>query len=491
MLLTTSKSLQRSYVASEDAKLSSFVQDFELDLELKSAKAPDDSAFRDILNKALSVQSLTLKELASLIQITDPERWAEMFEIARQIKHKVYDNRIVMFAPLYCSNKCINNCLYCGFRSDNHHLTRKQLSQQEIEEEAKYLAGTIGHKRLIMVFGEHPESDIDYILDSMKTVYSVKTPARVGMGSIRRVNINAAPMSVEDLNRLHQAGIGTYQVFQESYHQETYQKVHPQNSLKGHFNWRLYAMHRAMEAGIDDVGIGALFGLYDWRFELLGLLSHAKELEKHFGVGPHTVSFPRMEYAAESPFSQQSPYLVNDDDFRKIVTLIRLAVPYAGMIITAREKPEMIRSLYPIVTQRDASTCIEIGGYQQQKNQQEREQQQFELGDTRSLDEVIRELGEQGYITSFCTAGYRCGRTGDTIMGMLKSGKESCFCKLNAVLTYREWLDDFASAETKKIGEKVIQDEIAEIKATTPEGLTAKTMEYYERIASGERDLFI
>lgn len=250
-------------------------------------------------------------------------------------------------------------------------------------------------------------------------------------------------------------------------------------------------MHRAMEAGIDDVGIGALFGLYDWRFELLGLLSHAKELEKHFGVGPHTVSFPRMEYAAESPFSQQSPYLVNDDDFRKIVTLIRLAVPYAGMIITAREKPEMIRSLYPIVTQRDASTCIEIGGYQQQKIQQEREQQQFELGDTRSLDEVIRELGEQGYITSFCTAGYRCGRTGDTIMGMLKSGKESCFCKLNAVLTYREWLDDFASAETKKIGEKVIQDEIAEIKATTPEGLTAKTMEYYERIASGERDLFI
>ena len=322
-------------------------------------------------------------------------------------------------------------------------------------------------------------------------LFRSKTPARVGMGSIRRVNINAAPMSVEDLNRLHQAGIGTYQVFQESYHQETYQKVHPQNTLKGHFNWRLYAMHRAMEAGIDDVGIGALFGLYDWRFELLGLLSHAKELEKHFGIGPHTVSFPRMEYAAESPFSQQSPYLVNDVDFRKIVTLIRLAVPYAGMIITAREKPEMIRSLYPIVTQRDASTCIEIGGYQQQKNQQEREQQQFELGDTRSLDEVIRELGEQGYITSFCTAGYRCGRTGDTIMGMLKSGKESCFCKLNAVLTYREWLDDFASVETKKIGEKVIQDEIAEIKATTPEGLTAKTMEYYERIASGERDLFI
>jgi len=491
MLSTSSRSLKRSYVATESSKLQAFVNDEILNNELENAKEPDNQAFRDILDKSLSIQSLSPGELASLIKINDPERWAEMFKTAAAIKQKVYDHRIVMFAPLYCSNKCINNCLYCGFRSDNHHLLRKQLSLKEIEEETRHLAGVIGHKRLIMVFGEHPDSDIDYILDSMKTVYQVSVPARIGKGSIRRVNINAAPMTVEDLGRLHQAGIGTYQVFQETYHQETYRKLHPENTLKGFFNWRLFSMHRAMEAGIDDVGIGALFGLYNWRFELLGLLSHAIELEAEFGIGPHTVSFPRMEYATEAPFSVQSPFRVSDEDFRKIVILLRLAIPYAGMIITARERPYIIRSLYPVVTQRDASSCIEIGGYHLEKKQQEREQQQFELGDTRSLDEVIAELGQQGYITSFCTAGYRCGRTGDHIMGLLKSGKESCFCKLNAVLTYREWLDDFASPETKRIGEIVIKKEMDEIMKTMPAGLTSKTMEYYNRIASGERDLFI
>lgn len=250
-------------------------------------------------------------------------------------------------------------------------------------------------------------------------------------------------------------------------------------------------MHRAMEAGIDDVGIGALFGLYHWQFELLGLLSHAHDLEKHFGIGPHTVSFPRLEHASESHISDNSPYKVSDDDFKKIVVLLRLAIPYAGMIITAREEPSVIRSLYPVVTQRDASTCIEIGGYREQYEQQHTDQQQFELGDTRSLDEVIRELAQDGYITSFCTAGYRCGRTGDNIMGLLKSGKESCFCKLNAVLTYREWLDDFASDATRTIGEKVIQKEMEEIKQSMPKGLVDKTWEYYQRISTGERDLYI
>ncbi len=491
MLTTTTQSSLAESISNTEKNLQPFVDDFKLEQIWKEAKSPDEARFREILSKALEVQSLGLHELASLMKIQDPAKWQEMFDVAAQIKKKVYDHRIVMFAPLYCSNKCINNCLYCGFRRDNHQLARKQLTQEEIAEEAKHLAGVIGHKRLIMVFGEHPQSNIDYILQSMKTVYGVQVPARVGTGSIRRININAAPMSIEDLHQLHEAGIGTYQVFQETYHQKTYRDLHPQNTIKSNFNWRLFAMHRAMEAGIDDVGIGALFGLYHWQFELLGLLSHAHDLEKHFGLGPHTVSFPRLEHASESPISDNSPYKVTDEEFKKIVVLVRLAIPYAGMIITAREEPSMIRGLYPVVTQRDASTCIEIGGYREQYEQQHTDQQQFELGDTRSLDEVIRELAEDGYITSFCTAGYRCGRTGDNIMGLLKSGKESCFCKLNAVLTYREWLDDFASEETKALGEKVIQKEMEEIKATMPAGLVEKTWEYYQRISCGERDLYI
>ncbi len=488
MIQTVTKSQQREYVASEEEKLHPFLSDEGIEQILQTAKAPNENAFHDILQKSLAIQALSLPELASLMKIQDPEKWEEMFHTAAVIKKKVYDNRVVMFAPLYCSSYCINNCLYCGFRRDNHQLARKQLTQDEIRNETDVLAGNIGHKRLIMVFGEHPSSDIDYILESMKTVYSVRT--NQGKGMIRRVNINAAPMTVEDLKRLNVGGIGTFQVFQETYHQATYRLMHPENTIKGFYNWRLYAMHRAMEAGIDDVGIGALFGLYDWHFELMGLLSHAHELECRFGIGPHTVSFPRMEYAAEAPISTQSPYQVSDADFKKIVILTRLAIPYTGMIITAREHPAMIKSLYPIVTQRDASTCIEIGGYQKQAAQNA-DAQQFELGDTRSLDAVIRELGESGYITSFCTAGYRCGRTGDKIMSLLKSGKESCFCKLNAVLTYREWLDDFASPETKRIGESVIQQEIGEIKREMPAQLVEKTMEYYNRIHQGERDLYI
>lgn len=488
---TVARSQQLEHVKAEDEKLTSFVSDDALEQELEKSKAPNREEFERILKKSLEIQSLSVPELASLMKIEDPLWWQEMFEIAATIKTKVYDHRIVMFAPLYCSNKCINNCLYCGFRRDNTTLHRKQLTQDEIRKEAEYLAGNIGHKRLIMVFGEHPQSDIDYIISSMETVYSVKTETKLGQGTIRRVNINAAPMTVEDLSRLNKAGIGTFQVFQETYHQETYQRIHPKNTIKSYFNWRLFAMHRAQEAGIDDVGIGVLFGLYKWQFELLGLLSHAIDLEKAYGIGPHTVSFPRLEFASEAPVASNSPYKVSDEDFKKLVVLLRLAIPYAGMIITAREQPEMIRELYPIVTQRDASTCIEIGGYQKQMETQNTDEQQFELGDTRSLDEVIQELGDLGYITSFCTAGYRCGRTGDKIMGLLKSGTESCFCKLNAVLTYREWLDDFASPSTKKVGEKVIATEIQEIQKSMPPTLVQKTLDYYQRIKHGERDLYL
>lgn len=444
---------------------------------------------RDILQKSKEIQTLTHEEVATLMQVTDCLLWDEMVEAAEEVKRKVYDNRIVTFAPLYMSNLCVNNCEYCGFKRDNSDIVRKRLSMDEIREETKVLAGKIGHKRLISVVGEHPLSDVEYIVESLQTIYSVKEKTKKGIGSIRRVNINAAPMSIQDLKSLKEAGIGTYQVFQETYHQRTYEKIHPQNTIKGNYDWRLYCMHRAQDAGVDDVGIGALFGLYDWRYEILGLLSHSIELENQFGIGPHTISIPRLQPAMNSDLSVHSKYQVSDDDFLKISVLVRLAVPYTGLIITAREKESILRVLLHIMTQRDASTNIKVGGYETTFSQEEKEQQ-FMLGDNRSLDEVIRELSEEGCITSFCTAGYRCGRTGKKIMNLLRCGREGQFCKLNAILTFREWLDDFASPETKMMGEKVIEKELQEVESTFPASEFKALIEKYSLTKQGARDLY-
>jgi 2-iminoacetate synthase len=371
---------------------------------------------------------------------------------------------------------------------------------EQLKKEVEVLAGKIGHKRVIAVYGEHPSSDADYIAKTIETMYSVSAKTKHGHGEIRRVNVNAAPMSVDDLRKLHKVGIGTYQVFQETYHHDTYKRLHPQNTIKGNYDWRLYVHHRAYEAGIDDVATGVLFGLYDWRFEMLGLLHHAIELETKFGVGPHTISFPRLTPASNSPLFKEADhqkYFVSDEDFKKIVCLLRLSVPYTGLIITAREKQEIRDDVMFVgCTQTDASTVIGIGGYSEHDSKQQNiDEQQFMLGDTRSLDELIRDFAGRGVITSFCTSGYRCGRTGDQIMELLKAGQEKHFCKLNAILTFREWLDDFASEETKKIGEEVIKKEMAEVKAQTPSVFSKKlyetTMGYYERICNGERDLFI
>ncbi|MEM0331142.1 MAG: hypothetical protein QXW84_07190, partial [Archaeoglobaceae archaeon] len=271
---------------------------------------------------------------------------------------------------------------------------------------------------------------------------------------------------------------------------ETYRKVHPQDTIKGDYRWRLYAMHRALEAGVDDVGIGALFGLYDWRFEVMGLLYHARELERKFGVGPHTVSFPRLEPAANTPFVQETKYKVSDDDFEKIILVLRLAIPYAGMILTARE-PQKIRDrlVHYGITQMDASTRIGIGAYSDRYDKQELERQQFLIGDTRNLDELVRDLASFGYITSFCTAGYRCGRTGDMIMKLLKTGKEGQFCKLNAVLTFKEWLLDFGTPKTQEVGNRLIEKELEEIKLKLPRAYP-RVLEYLQRIENGKRDLF-
>jgi 2-iminoacetate synthase len=457
---------------------------------LKINGETDQARVRDVISKSLAIQTLTPDETALLLNVEDRTLWNEMEAAAGVVKKKVYDNRIVTFAPLYCSNLCVNDCQYCGFRRSNHAIQRDLLTTEQVKMETKILAGAIGHKRLIVVFGEHPQSDTDYIASTIETIMGVKVKTRKGHNQIRRCNVNAAPMSIEDLKTLHEVGIGTYQVFQETYHPAQYRALHPEDTVKGNYLWRLYAMHRALEAGCDDVGLGALFGLYDWKFEVMGLLYHAIELENRFGIGPHTISFPRLEPAENTPLAKNSPYKVSDTDFHKLVTVIRLAVPYTGMILTARENASMRREILPLgCTQTDASTRIGIGAYADANLEQHGRKQQFILGDTRSLDTVVRELAKSGCITSFCTAGYRCGRTGKQIMSLLRCGKEGQFCKLNAVITFREWLDDFASPETLAAGEKIIAAEIGEIRRKLP-ALYPQFMEFYNKTANGSRDIY-
>jgi len=479
-----------------------FINEQEIENHLNNNRKSDKQQIRDIIQKSLRIERLEPAETAALLQVEDPELWEEMYAAGLEVKRKVYDNRIVFFAPLYCSNLCVNNCAYCGFRYDNKEERRRILTMDEVRQETEVVISE-GHKRMIVVYGEHPRSDADYIARTIETIYGVKKKARHGFGEIRRVNINAAPMSIADLKKLWNVGIGTYQVFQETYHKPTYAKLHPANTIKGNYRWRLYALHRAMDAGIDDLAIGALFGLYDWRFEVMGLLYHAIDLERQFGIGPHTISFPRMTPASGSFISTHSKYLVSDEDFKKLVTVLRLSVPYTGLIITARERADLRRDVIRVgCTQTDASTKIGIGGYtealkklsQLELANQEIDKQQFILGDTRRLDDVVRELAEMGMITSFCTAGYRCGRTGDKIMELLKSCKEGKFCKLNAVLTFREYLDDYASPETKAIGEKLIERELTEIRQNPffRKGTLLQSFEkMYQRTVDGERDVYI
>lgn len=477
----------------EDGK--DFIDDEAIEKQIEDNKTASPERIRSIIKKAYDIKLMDSADVAALLSVKDEGLKEEIFKAAREIKTKVYDNRVVTFAPLYCGSKCVNNCLYCGFRCENDQIERRVLTMDEIEAEARVLATKIGHKRLVVVYGEHPDTGADYIAESMKRIYAIKEKVRNGVGEIRRVNVNAAPLPISDMVKLHEAGIGTFQVFQETYHHATYKAVHPQNTLKGNYDWRLYALHRAMDAGIDDVSVGALFGLYDWKFEVMGLVAHARDLEKRFNLGPHTVSVPRIEPAAGTDFSWLT-HRVSDEDFKYLIAVIRLAIPYAGLIVTNRESPEFIRSVIKMCTQRDADSRVGIGAYAEAFNadDQKEKKQQFILGDTRSLDAIIRELAEMGHIISFCTAGYRCGRTGKQIMNLLENGQEGCFCKLNAVLTFQEWLEDFASPETKKIGDAIIEKEIAEVKARVPNDYPPKVYEHFlktrERIVNGERDLY-
>lgn len=467
-----------------------FVDDGEIRRLLAATGAPEAARVRDLIAKALAVQTLAQEELAELMRVRDPGLWEEMRAAAGAVKRQVYDNRIVTFAPLYLGSKCVNDCVYCGLRRSNPAVERRVLDMAAVRAETEVLAGTLGHKRLIVVYGEHPESGVDYIAESIRTVYSVKVPVRQGWGQIRRVNVNAAPMPVAELKLLKECGLGTFQVFQETYDRRAYAQLHPAGTIKGDFRWRLTAMHRAQEAGIDDNGLGVLYGLSDWRFELLGQQAHALEMERFCGIGPHTLSFPRLEPAVNTPFVEQPRWRVSDDDFERIVVLARLAVPYAGLILTARESPAMRRRLLPLgVTQMDAASNVGVGAYADGQEKQKGERQQFLLGDPRGLDECVREWAAAGCITSFCTAGYRCGRTGKCIMDLLRSGAEGKFCKLNAILTFKEWLDDFATPETQAVGEALLARELDEARRTQP-GAWPALQAHFRRTVAGERDLY-
>jgi 2-iminoacetate synthase len=458
-------------------------------------KPADPVKVREIIAKSESTcETLLPEETATLMAVTDKDLFEEMRQAADRIKHKVYDNRIVMFAPLYMSNLCVNGCKYCGFREGNSSQMRRVLTMDELKEEVDVLAGRIGHKRLIAVYGEHPSTSTEYIAETIETCYNrlvtvPRTGAKVG---IRRVNVNAAPLPVADLKVLRSVGIGTFQVFQETYNRKLYEQMHPSWSVKGDYDWRVTAFHRCLEAGVDDVGLGVLYGLCDWRSELLATILHARDLERWFNIGPHTLSFPRLEPASGTRIPEESPYLIDDDTFARILVIARLSVPYTGMIVTARESPSSRnRVIDHGMTQLDCSSNIAIKGYSDFANEshQEKERQQFMLGDNRSIDEMVRYLASRDIITSFCTAGYRCGRTGGCIMDALKTGREGKFCKINAVLTFREWLDDFASDETKAIGEKVIASELEGIRQWLPK-FYPTVMEQYEKTCRGERDLF-
>jgi len=462
-----------------DRRMQPFIDPDEI-WKLINETRPDRQRVREIIAKSLDKKRLTLEETAALVNCNDPELVAEIKAGARTLKEKVYGNRIVLFAPLYVGNKCSNNCKYCGFRVSNREALRKTLSDQEIVNEVGALEDN-GQKRLILVYGEHKEYSADYIAHTVKLVYSVKK----GQGEIRRVNINAAPFDVEGFRTVAKSGIGTYQVFQETYHPEAYKWYHL-GGKKADYEWRLTSLDRAQEAGIDDVGIGALFGLYDWRFEVLGLVRHTNHLEACYNVGPHTISFPRIKDAASLDLSDK--YMVSDDDFKKLVAILRLAVPYTGLILTARESPDVRREVIQYgVSQIDGGTKIELGSYSDVKNEdQNLNKEQFKIADARSLADVIDELLTTGYLPSFCTSCYRMGRTGEHFMEFSVPGFIKRFCTPNAILTLSEYICDYAGPELAAKGWVAIEREVAGLEPSVAEA----TRERIEKIKKGERDLY-
>ena len=468
-----------------DVSMKPFIDPDEIWAYIDSIK-PTKERVKEVIEKSLNKQRLTLEETAVLVNASDPDLVEEIKQGAKKLKEKVYGNRIVLFAPLYVGNKCSNNCSYCGFRASNSEAIRKTLNHDELISEVEALEDN-GQKRLILVYGEHREYSPEYIAETVRTVYKVKK----GQGEIRRVNINAAPLDIEGFKIVHDAGIGTYQVFQETYHPEAYKWYHL-GGKKADYEYRVTSLDRAQEAGIDDVGIGALFGLYDWRFEVLSLVRHANHLEACYNVGPHTISFPRITDASYDGITDK--YFVNDQDFTKLVAILRLAVPYTGLILTAREPMHIRKEVMEFgVSQIDGGTKIELGSYSEALNEtQNLNREQFTINDNRSLGEVIEELLEDGYLPSFCTACYRTGRTGEHFMEFSVPGFIKRYCTPNAILTLAEYLVDYAKPEISVKGWKVIETNLKELeKGTGHDRVDVNEIRNrLELIKAGKRDIY-
>ncbi|MCE9615899.1 MAG: [FeFe] hydrogenase H-cluster radical SAM maturase HydG [Lentisphaerae bacterium] len=457
-----------------------FIDEAGIAATLAATGDADPVRVREILARARALKGLEADDVAVLMNVTHPALMAELFETARWVKETIYGNRLVLFAPLYISNLCGNECTYCAFRVGNTELTRRALTQEEIAREARALIDQ-GHKRLLVVAGEaYPAEGFDYVLRSIETIYQT----RGARGEIRRVNVNVAPLSVADFRRLKAVGIGTYQIFQETYHRQTYARVH-RCGPKRDYDWRITAPDRAMEAGIDDLGVGILFGLYHWKFEMLALLQHIRHLERTFGVGPHTISVPRMEPAVGSPLAAQPPQPVSDADFQKLVAILRLAVPYTGIIMSTRENAETRRATFALgVSQISAGSRCDPGGY---TGGDGRQLEQFQLGDHRALDEVVRDLASLGYTPSFCTACYRLGRTGADFMDLAKPGLIKLHCAPNALSTCMEYLLDHASPPTRREGEAFVVRELASMEPAVRE----IALKLVTAVREGKRDALV
>ncbi|HIT89206.1 MAG TPA: [FeFe] hydrogenase H-cluster radical SAM maturase HydG [Candidatus Merdenecus merdavium] len=462
------------------SKAEEFIHDGEILETISYAKKykNDLTLINTILNKAREMKGLSHREAMVLLECDIKEINEEIYDLAREIKQKFYGNRIVMFAPLYLSNYCINGCTYCPYHYKNKTIVRKKLTQKEIEKEVMALQD-MGHKRLALETGEDPmNSPLEYVLESIKTIYGIKHKN----GQIRRVNVNIAATTVENYKKLKDAGIGTYILFQETYHKENYEKLHP-TGPKHNYEYHTEAMDRAMDGGIDDVGIGVLFGLNMYRYDFVGLLMHAEHLEAAKGVGPHTISVPRIRPADDIDTADFSNG-ISDEIFEKIVAVLRIAVPYAGMIISTRESSEVRERVLELgISQLSGGSKTSVGGYH--KDAKKEHSEQFNIEDHRTLDEIVNWLLDLGYIPSFCTACYREGRTGDRFMKLVKSGQIANICQPNALMTLKEYLEDYASIDTSQKGVDVISEELKRI---PNEKVKAKTSEYLEKLKDGKRD---
>lgn len=432
-----------------------------------------------IIEKARACKGISHREAALLLECNDPELLEEIFSLAKEIKQKFYGNRIVMFAPLYLSNYCVNSCVYCPYHIKNKTIARKKLSQEDIEREVIALQD-MGHKRLALEAGEDPlHNPIEYILESIKTIYGIKHKN----GAIRRVNVNIAATTVENYRKLHEAGIGTYILFQETYHKENYEKLHPRGP-KSNYAYHTEAMDRAMEGGIDDVGLGVLFGLNTYKYDFIGLLMHAEHLEATYGVGPHTISVPRI-CSADDINAADFENAISDEIFQKIVAIIRIAVPYTGMIISTRESQKSREKVLELgISQISGGSRTSVGGYAVEETPEENSSQ-FDISDNRTLDEIVSWLLKLGYIPSFCTACYREGRTGDRFMSLVKTGQIANCCSPNALMTLQEYLEDYASPETKALGTKMIREQMERIPNPAIKRRAKENLKY---IGEGKRD---